>query len=258
VLCLPVGHVLPTQLEAILERPVVIAQGCYRGGADTASRLSSTAVNVHDAKVALDHASIAARYPREYALFRKYRDRSMVPRRKFVDNLRLARSVIVDGPVVECGSWHGGMSAAISEVLPGREFFLLDSFEGLPDAGAHDTERDRALVASDRLVGAEATAIDTMRRGSGEFKTVRGWFDVTVPSLGVERIALLRLDGDLYDSTLVCLNHLFPLVVPGGLVIIDDYGEWDGCTRAVHDYLSGEQRNETIERTRYGVTYMCL
>lgn len=213
-------------------------------------------VDEHDVKVAADHALIALGYPREYALFRKYRDRSMVPRRTFVDNLRLMRTLRVAGPVVECGCWEGGMSGAIAEVLRGRHFYLLDSFEGLPDAGVEDTERDRSLLARDRLVSAEDIASNTMRRSGADFTLVRGWFKETVPTLDVDGIAVLRLDGDLYDSTLVCLENLLPRVVPGGLVIIDDYGHWDGCTRAVHDYLSSVKATEEIRHTRYGVTYL--
>jgi Macrocin-O-methyltransferase (TylF) len=69
-------------------------------------------------------------------------------------------------------------------------------------------------------------------------------------------IAVLRLDGDWYDSTMLCLEHLFPLVVPGGLMLIDDYYTWDGCARAVHDYLSREQAAGRIEKTSGGVTYI--
>ena len=69
-------------------------------------------------------------------------------------------------------------------------------------------------------------------------------------------IAVLRLDGDWYDSTMLCLEHLLPLAVPGGLMLIDDYYTWDGCARAVHDYLSREQAAERIEKTSGGVAYI--
>lgn len=69
-------------------------------------------------------------------------------------------------------------------------------------------------------------------------------------------IALLRLDGDWYDSTMTCLMHLFPLVTTGGLVIIDDYGVWEGCTRAVHRYLADNERPEGIRTTSSGVAYI--
>ena len=83
--------------------------------------------------------------------------------------------------------------------------------------------------ARDRLRSAEEVAADTMRRSGAAFTLVRGWFKDTLPTLDVDGIAVLRLDGDLYDSTLGSLEALFPRVVSGGLVIIDDYGDWDGC-----------------------------
>ena len=100
-----------------------------------------------------------------------------------------------------------------------------------------------------------------MMRAGATFESHRGWFDDTVPKYAAEQptIAVLRLDADLYDSTMVCLTHLFPLVAQGGLVIIDDYGEysgWVGCTRAVHDYLSAEQRPEGIRTTPRLVAYL--
>jgi O-methyltransferase len=83
----------------------------------------------------------------------------------------------------------------------------------------------------------------------------RGWFDQTVPAFAAENpsIALLRLDGDWYDSILVCLRSLFPCVVPGGFVTIDDHDYWDGCSRAVHDYLSETKSSAKIAKTGSGV-----
>lgn len=98
-----------------------------------------------------------------------------------------------------------------------------------------------------------------MARAGIESPEIRqGWFEDTV-SLWAEAsrpIAVLRLDGDWYESTLVCLTHLFPLVVSGGYIIIDDYGSWEGCTKAVHEYLASHQRREAIRQTLSGVTYM--
>lgn len=66
-----------------------------------------------------------------------------------------------------------------------------------------------------------------------------GWFQDTVPGANIDQIALLRLDGDLYESTLVCLQHLYPRVVSGGWVIVDDYG-LPGCREAVNQFLGSE------------------
>jgi hypothetical protein len=71
-----------------------------------------------------------------------------------------------------------------------------------------------------------------------------GWFEETIPVAveSVERIALLRIDGDWYESTRVCLAHLYPLVSSGGIVVVDDYGRWKGCRTAVDEFLSGTKR----------------
>ena len=90
--------------------------------------------------------------------------------------------------------------------------------------------------------GNERFWTDALKLPAGSYELVRGWFQDTVPELAQrladEGIALLRLDGDWYDSTMVCLEHLVPLLHEEGVVILDDYYAWDGCARATHDYLS--------------------
>jgi O-methyltransferase len=205
-------------------------------------------------------------------LFDKYAERTMVPRDQFVDNLLVSRLVDdVPGAVVECGTWRGGMIAALAETLSGgaaREFVLFDSFQGLPPAGVIDGEAARAWQADpeapdnrDNCRAAREEASESMRMAGVDATFVEGWFDETVPTYAAaERpaIALLRLDADWYDSTMVCLRHLFPLVVPGGIVIIDDYGVgvFDGCTRAVHDFLSEFEAREFLRTTQRGVTFI--
>ena len=92
----------------------------------------------------------------------------------------------------------------------------------------------------DNCTAAEDDFRAAMRLAGANYRVERGWFDDTGPRYAAEQrpIALLRLDGDWYESTMVCLEHLFPLLVDDGLVLIDDYYTWDGCSRAVHDYLS--------------------
>ena len=193
----------------------------------------------------------------DHRLYRKYRGDTLLNEAQFVDNLLLLRRVTASGDLVECGVWRAGMSAAMAEVLPGRRSVLFDSFEGLPTSGQRDD--GNASQAGDYAASEEA-ARATMMRSGGAFESRAGWFDDTVPKYAAETptIAVLRLDADLYDSTMVCLTHPFPLVAPGGLVIIDDYGGWVGCTRAVHDYLSSEQRTEGIRTTPRFVAYLKL
>jgi len=183
---------------------------------------------------------------------------TMIPRDNFISNLMLARQVSgIPGCVIECGVWRGGMSAGIASVLGGeRKYFLFDSFEGLPEAKKIDGEA--ALAWQNNKQGSyyydNCTAEpDFAQRamtlsGAKSFFLMKGWFNETLPKFAPpEPIALLRLDGDWYDSTMICLESLFQHVAPGGLIIIDDYYTWDGCSRAVHDYFSRHSVAERIQ-----------
>jgi O-methyltransferase len=164
----------------------------------------------------------------------------------------------VPGVIVECGVWKGG--ASLAALLAQRHAFgrversvyLLDSFEGLPPV----KEKDGPLAAdwqrgedAERFLDNCRAAEEEVRRvlavhdfGAEEAIIVKGWFADTVGTVvgacSESGIAILRLDGDWYDSTTECLEALEPLVAEGGTIIIDDYYAWDGCARAVHDYLS--------------------
>ena len=92
--------------------------------------------------------------------------------------------------------------------------------------------------------------------GANCFELVKGWFVDTLPEYrSGEPIALLRLDADWYESTMVCLENLFDRVIPGGLIIIDDYYIWDGCSRALHDFMSKRSALERIQSFN-GVCYL--
>lgn len=182
----------------------------------------------------------------------------MIPRDAYVDNLFLARKVRhIPGCVVECGVWRGGMSAGLVSVLGAqREYFLFDSFEGLPPAEEIDgkaalnwQQQKEAPTYFDNCSASPDFAECAMTRsGVKSFHLVKGWFKDTLPGFTPpEPIALLRLDGDWYDSTIVCLELLFKYVAPGGLIVLDDYYAWDGCARALHDFLS---RHSAVERIR--------
>lgn len=202
-----------------------------------------------------------------YAIARKYRDYTMVRRRKFIDNLLLVSRVRdLPGCVVECGVWRGGMSAGIAEMLgPVRHYYLFDSFEGLPPAKEIDGtkalnwQRNTAAPSYYDNCSAEiSVAKHAMAMSRAERVTFKkGWFNQTLPGFTPDQeIAVLRLDGDWYDSTMECLEALYHRVVPGGMVILDDYYMWDGCARAVHDFLSAHKLADRISQTRAGVCYI--
>ncbi len=204
-------------------------------------------------------------FPRQARLYRKYRAFTMMDKLVFIENLTLCQPALaLDGDVVECGTWRGGMSAAMAEVwrakAAARRSVLFDSFQGLPPPDAVDGETAFAWASDtasplyyDNCTASEDDARRAMSlSGVDDYRIFAGWFDETLSLYAAEnpKIAILRLDGDWYRSTMTCLEMLYPRVVPGGVVIIDDYGVWDGCTRAVHDYLSKTQRAEPIRRTR--------
>jgi O-methyltransferase len=209
------------------------------------------------------------RSARRYArLYRKYQHYTMLSPPVWHDNLALC-DLHGHGPgcLVECGVWRGGMSAAMAEVLgPKRVAFLLDSFEGLPPADAAlDGARAVAYQANptgpyyyDNCRAEMDEAASAMRlAGIPAPQLIRGWFKDTLPGfVPPEPIRVLRLDADWYDSTRTCLEALFPYVAPRGLVLIDDYFAWDGCARAVHEYLASQGQQERIRQTRHGVAYL--
>jgi hypothetical protein len=149
------------------------------------------------------------------------------------------------------------MSAGIASVLgPQRTYYLLDSFEGLPPAQPIDGASALAWQNSpnqpdyyDNCSAGEDYARRAMiAAGAQAFHLVKGWFNDTIPGFRPpEPIAILRLDGDWYESTMVCLTHLYDRVAPGGVIILDDYYSWDGCSKATHDFLS---QSSAVERIR--------
>ncbi|PKN17972.1 MAG: hypothetical protein CVU71_10620 [Deltaproteobacteria bacterium HGW-Deltaproteobacteria-6] len=167
----------------------------------------------------------------------------------------------VPGAFVETGVCQGGSSALMAMVSlkwgkTRRHLHLFDSFEGLPrpikekdycewmkwDWGITAKDCDGKMISSGALIAAKADAeeaIFSIAQYPEALATFHvGWFQNTVPlaAKSMGPVALLRLDGDLYESTLVCLRHLYPLVIRGGFVIIDDWG-LKGCRTACEEYF---------------------
>jgi O-methyltransferase len=162
----------------------------------------------------------------------------------------------IPGDIVECGVWRGGSMMAIAQTLLSlerteRTLFLFDTFDGMPPAADVDRnlrgERAAELMErQDRFTSwAWAVAqIDEVRDNlrsthypAERIKYVKGRVEDTIPARAPARIALLRLDTDWYASTRHELQHLFPRLSPGGVLIIDDYGHWQGARRAVDEYI---------------------
>lgn len=160
----------------------------------------------------------------------------------------------VDGAFVECGVAQGGCAALIAKVADidakSRHCWFFDSFEGLPDPTSDDFEEGRTgqhirpLPRGSCLGTLEQVSgllFDTFGFSRERITLVKGWFQDTVekhaPEIG--SIALLRVDGDWYDSTKCCLDALYDRVSPGGHVIIDDYFSCYGARKATDEFLEG-------------------
>lgn len=183
------------------------------------------------------------------ALFRTVRPFTMAGYRRLSNVYDLCRRAVamgLPGAFVECGAWKGGAAAVMAVVARqegrGRKTWLFDSFEGLPEPGEADGPRARRWAGRCAApVGeAERLLFDLLRLDRDRVILRKGWFRDTLPAAGPEigPIAVLRLDADWYESTRLCLERLYGGVAPGGFVILDDYGTWEGFRRAVDEFLA--------------------
>jgi O-methyltransferase len=161
----------------------------------------------------------------------------------------------VPGDLVECGVWRGGSSMlaalALERFEPGsqRALYLYDTFAGMSEPTAEDGADTHARwrAQQDGDVNAWCYApLDEVRRNlaaagveGDRLKLVEGKVEDTIPGVAPERIALLRLDTDWYESTLHELRHLYDRVPSGGILLLDDYGRWQGARRAVDEFFAG-------------------
>ncbi len=172
----------------------------------------------------------------------------------------------IEGDIVECGIWKGGSVALMAHTLLSkretRHLHLFDIFDDIcePDAAVDGERAVREAGgiehALGRLIPVKGIYNNKKTGGAGDEAAVyqlivnqmsypapfvhlhKGWFQETLPLVkkDIAGIALLRLDGDWYASTKVCLEHLYDKVVTGGVIIVDDYGAYDGCRKAVDEY----------------------
>lgn len=162
----------------------------------------------------------------------------------------------IPGDFVECGVWRGGSMMAVATTLlrlgvRDRRLHLFDTFDGMPPPSEEDRNL-RGQAAADLLATSErgtawvwaVAQLDEVRqnmRATGYpealISCIQGKVEETIPRDAPERIAVLRLDTDWYESTKHEMTHLFPRLAPGGVLIVDDYGHWQGARRAVDEFI---------------------
>ena len=169
---------------------------------------------------------------------------------KRLENLRLlteqALADSIPGDFIETGVWRGGACILMRGLLAAhavvdRTVFVADSFEGLPkaDTAAYpadegDTHNEYAELAISLETVMANFAIYGLLDSQVQF--LKGWFKDTLPTLNMHKFALIRLDGDMYESTMDALVNLYSKLSPGGFCIIDDYGAVPACKLAVQDF----------------------
>jgi O-methyltransferase len=213
------------------------------------------------------------------AIFNKVKPFTMTSPERVIglcDAVRYVTTNGIEGAIVECGVWRGGSSMAAALMLADlgaadRDLYLFDTFEGMSAPGELD-RRARDAAPADQLLASSAkddkvwaySPLDEVRKNLAStgypierVTFVQGKVEDTIPGHAPDKIALLRLDTDWYESTRHELEHLFPRLVPGGVLIIDDYGAWEGARRAVDEYLAANRitllLNRIDETGRVGV-----
>jgi len=177
----------------------------------------------------------------------------------------------IPGDMVECGVWRGGSMMAVAHMLllledNNRHLYLFDTFEGMTEPSAADislngisalnlldsNQRDdqNSVWCYAPLEQVEAKMID-VGYDSKKIHFVKGKVEDTIPEQAPKAIAVLRLDTDWYESTRHEMEHLFPRLSPGGVIIIDDYGHWQGARKAVDEYIQENKVKILLNRIDY-------
>ncbi|HKB43973.1 MAG TPA: TylF/MycF/NovP-related O-methyltransferase [Chitinophagaceae bacterium] len=176
----------------------------------------------------------------------------------------------VEGDFVECGVWKGGSIMAMISVLqslgnPDRKLWLYDTFEGMSsptkaDKNLQDEDAEQLLKENKKessTVWAYSTFeevksnIDILGYPPANINYVIGKVEDTLVHTAPSQISLLRLDTDWYESTKIEMEILFPKLVPGGVLIIDDYGYWQGARKAIDEYIHANKIKILLNRIDY-------
>lgn len=169
----------------------------------------------------------------------------------------------IEGDIVECGVWKGGSSMmaalSLSKKEHQRNLYLYDTFEGMNEPTENDINmigeaaentwqgRDKCEAGIEEVKKNMASTAYSMEKTL----YIAGMVEETIPKTIPNKIAILRLDTDWYESTYHELVHLFPKLVSGGVLIIDDYGHWQGAKKAVDEYFGKNKIRILLNRIDY-------
>lgn len=188
-----------------------------------------------------------------------------------LDAVRYVVDHNVPGAICECGVWRGGSMMAVAMQLinrgcTDRDLYLFDTFEGMPRPTDHDVdikgsvatekfERVKTSDAGSEWVNAPLDQVRDAMASTGypqeRIHFVKGMVEQTIPSRAPAQLALLRLDTDWYESTRHELEHLYPRLTAGGVLLIDDYGHWQGARKATDEYMREHNVHLLLHRVDY-------
>ena len=184
---------------------------------------------------------------------------------KRLDNIKFCIENIlakkVPGDLIECGAWRGRATIFMRAVLKAHEInnrvvYVADSFEGLPrpDIAKYPQDKGMNLYKYDYFAVSLEEVKDNFDRYNlldEQVYFLKGWFKDTLPKAPIKKLAVLRLDGDLYESTMDSLVNLYPKLSVGGYIIVDDFGYFDACKNAVLDYRKANGITDEIIKIDY-------
>lgn len=173
----------------------------------------------------------------------------------------------IPGDLIETGVWRGGATILMRGILKAygvtdRSVWVADSFQGLPEPSAARHPVDAQFYSSEvnRTFNNLAVSLEAVRENFDAYnllddnvKFIKGWFKDTLPRLSINKLALIRHDGDFYESTMDVLNNLYDKLSMGGIVIIDDYGaEFVQCTEAVDEFRKCRNITDDMIKVDFG------
>lgn len=190
-------------------------------------------------------------------VYRKVKNYTLVPIERCYSMYQAVRYIIknnMEGDFVECGVWKGGSSMLLAYVLQlegvsNKKIYLYDTFEGMSKPGEMDGQEEKDQWergrVNDSLNNMCYSPIEDVKANINKtgypaenIILVKGRVEETLPGIRPSKISLLRLDTDWYESTKHELVHLYPLLVKYGVLIVDDYGAWQGARKATDEYFS--------------------
>jgi len=212
--------------------------------------------------------------PEEISIYEMAQPYTMTSPERIISLIRAVDYVVraeVPGDLVECGVWRGGSMMAVIATLQRlgaapRNLRLYDTFEGMTSPTKRDYASRDGRSASEVLMNEDIresatwayAPLDVVKRNIAStgypdqlVHYIRGPVEETIPDRAPKQIALLRLDTDWYESTRHELLHLYPRLASGGVLIIDDYGHWDGAREAVDEYIAANGLRLLLARIDY-------